>query len=131
MQQQQAEAEAERLMEKKFERMTFEQQEMIVQHEKAQQDAQYYMSDDNQSESDDYSDDGEEEFTPVFVQQIEPELEVMEGNSVTFSCVINAKPKPHITWYFNRRPIRDTEDYQYHQSGNKFSLFMNARVNEI
>lgn len=127
LQKQQAEAEAERLMEKKFERMTFEQQEMIVQHEKEQRDATLYMSDDNSghSESLGSSDEDEEDVLPVFIQQSEPQLTVMEGNSVSFSCVINARPKPHITWYFNRRPIRDTEDYQYHQNGNKFTLFMN------
>merc|ERR1711893_546891 len=105
LQQQQAEAGQERLMEKKFERMTFEQQEMIVQHEKDQENAKYYLSDDDRQSESDYSDE-DEDFTPIFMTEVQPKVEVMEGHSVTFSCVINSKPKPHITWYFNRRPIR-------------------------
>jgi len=126
LQKQQEEAEQSRLLEKRFERMTFEQQEMLLAHEKQQRDAQYYYSDEEVEEyqSDD-SDGGETHCAPIFIENLPPSVTTMEGTPAQFDCVINASPKPHITWYFNRRPIRDSEDYQYHKQGNKYSLYMN------
>lgn len=125
LQKQQEEAEQARLMEKRFERMTFEQQEMLLAHEKQQQDAQYYFS---EEEVDEYqSDDSEVEdaCAPIFLEQLPPNQATMEGTPAKFDCTINSQPKPHITWYFNRRPIRDSEDYTYVKKGNQYSLIMN------
>lgn len=48
----------------------------------------------------------------------------MEGHPVRFECQVNMYPHGNVIWYYNRRPIRSSEDYQYISQGNTYSLYM-------
>ncbi|KAJ8977042.1 hypothetical protein NQ317_000714 [Molorchus minor] len=46
---------------------------------------------------------------PRFVKRISP-VRVMDGEKVTFSCVVTGKPIPKVQWYQNDMPIKEAKD---------------------
>lgn len=46
---------------------------------------------------------------PRFIQQLTP-IRVMDGQKVTFSCVVVGKPTPRVQWFHNDVPIEDAKD---------------------
>lgn len=131
LQEEQRKKDEEALMEKKLERMNLEQNEMLLSEQKNQMEAEMYASDDDEvsySDEDDLSDDerldSQASGAPIFVQQLDPSMDVMEGHPVKFETQINMYPHGNVIWYYNRRPIRSSEDYQYLNQGNTYSLYM-------
>merc|ERR1712226_987887 len=132
LQEQQRQQDEEALMEKKMQRMALEQNEMLLSEQKNQIDAQFYASDDEEaysySDEEDISDDerlnNQASGAPIFVQNLDKSMEVMEGHPVRFETQVNMYPHGNVIWYYNRRPIRSSEDYQYISQGNSHSLYM-------
>lgn len=56
---------------------------------------------------------GEVEY-PRFVQRIKP-VRVMDGEKVTFNCVVTGKPTPKVQWYHNDKPVVDAKDVVIYQ----------------
>lgn len=46
---------------------------------------------------------------PRFVQPLTP-TRVMDGQKVTFKCVVTGKPIPKVQWYHNDLPVHDAKD---------------------
>lgn len=47
----------------------------------------------------------------MFTKKIEP-CRVFEGESGIFTCVFTGYPVPHITWFRENFPIKDSQDFQ-------------------
>lgn len=133
LQEEQARKDQEALLAAKMDRMAMEHQEMMLSEQKNMIDGQLYYSDDDYTENSDNENDvtsesGDESDqaagAPIFVKHLEKTIEVMEGHPVRFDTQVNMYPRGKVTWYYNRRPIRSSEDYQYLSQGNEYSLYM-------
>ncbi|KAJ8952457.1 hypothetical protein NQ314_007533 [Rhamnusium bicolor] len=51
---------------------------------------------------------------PRFVKRISP-VRVMDGEKVTFSCVVTGKPIPKVEWYHNDVPVKEAKDVIIYQ----------------
>lgn len=54
-------------------------------------------------------DETEELVYPRFIKPISP-ISVMDGEKVTFTCVVIGKPTPKVQWFQNDLPIREAQD---------------------
>lgn len=47
-----------------------------------------------------------EQTYPQFVHKLSP-VKVMDGESVNFTCVVDAKPTPKVEWFHNRKLLKE------------------------
>ncbi|XP_077997326.1 protein Obscurin-like [Glandiceps talaboti] len=58
---------------------------------------------------------------PKFLQTFK-DSDVVEGNEVKFQCTIIGTPTPEVTWYYQRKPIKETSDFKFLQVGINYTL---------
>nr|XP_006823009.1 PREDICTED: striated muscle-specific serine/threonine-protein kinase-like [Saccoglossus kowalevskii] len=77
------------------------------------------------SDSDSYFTAPETEDAPKFVKKLMKQ-DVIEGQAVSFECVVSGNPKPSVIWLRNNFPIREGDDFQFLQHTDRFVLHMSA-----
>ena len=56
------------------------------------------------------------------LQQKPRATKVAQGNSATFTAIINANPIPRLSWFCNGERLRQSNKYQMSQTGNQVTL---------
>lgn len=52
------------------------------------------------------------------------DISVSEGKSVRLDCVIIGQPEPEVIWYHNKRPVKESQDFQLLFQGDRCSLLI-------
>ena len=62
---------------------------------------------------------------PLFLWQLQSQ-KVMDGDEVRFTCKVQAKPMPTITWFHNGKVVHDNPDFRtsYNQDNGEVVLFI-------
>lgn len=80
----------------------------------------------NLVEEEDWDETRELEY-PRFVKPLTP-ISVMDGEKVTFSCVVAGKPIPKIEWYQNDLPVKEAKDVFISQNSEGLCTLAIAEV---
>lgn len=64
---------------------------------------------------------------PRFIKPLTP-IRVMDGEKVTFSCVVTGKPIPKVQWYLNDLPVKEAKDVVISQSSEGVCMLAIAEV---
>lgn len=80
----------------------------------------------NLIEEEDWDEARELEY-PRFVKPLTP-ISVMDGEKVTFSCVVVGKPIPKVEWYLNDLPVKEAKDVLISQNSEGVCTLAIAEV---
>jgi titin len=64
---------------------------------------------------------------PRFIKPLIP-IRVMDGEKVTFQCVVTGKPIPKVQWYHNDLPVKEAKDVVISQSSEGVCMLAIAEV---
>nr|XP_006823021.1 PREDICTED: titin-like [Saccoglossus kowalevskii] len=64
-----------------------------------------------------------EQVPPTFIQPLRDQ-EFVEGKRARLDCIIVGTPEPEVIWYFNEKPVRESEDFKLIFEGDKCTLMI-------